>query len=102
MNSAEKVQYHFALVLLADDESSVRKYYEQHRNLLAQKELQTIFLERSSESEIKRAADDEISSLGNVSCWLIPYDYTVDDAYNASLDLISADYGMLFKYRCLL
>ena len=62
MSSAERAQYRYALVLLAEDQDSGKAYYEQHKELLANQELQTIFLDRSS------------------------------DSYNASLDLISAEY----------
>ena len=62
MSSAERAQYRYALVLLAEDQDCGKAYYEQHKELLANQELQTIFLDRSS------------------------------DSYNASLNLISAEY----------
>ena len=92
MNYSDKVQYSYAIILLVDDKVSAEHYYEQHNPLLIQKELQTIFVERSSESEIRKATDECDAFAENVFYYIVPSDYSVDDSYNASLEWIRADY----------
>lgn len=91
MDTSEKTKYRFALVLLAEDLSSAKTYFNQHKPLLTQKELQGIFIERSSESGVRQAEDDELTSSENISYYTVPSGFRVDDAYNASLEWIRAE-----------
>ena len=107
MKASDIVKYRYALVILADDKNSAENYYREHRQLLDQRDLQTVFVGRSSESDCLQTAEETSIWGENVSYHTVPSDCSIDDSYNASLEWIHADFvcfsntDVCYDYDCL-